>query len=112
MHLLGVGLDVNSLIVAAIRVGVGIDYGIYLLSRICEECHACNGDWGAAIRSRAAHHPGKANLFTASIMTLGIAPWYFLSGLKFVTDMGLPLIVIMTSNMVLPLLGALSAFDD
>lgn len=59
MHLLGVGLDVNSLIVAAIRVGVGIDYGIYLLSRICEECHACNGDWGAAIRAALRTTPAR-----------------------------------------------------
>jgi predicted RND superfamily exporter protein len=102
MHLLGVGLDVNSLIVAAIGVGVGIDYGIYLLSRICEEFHACNGDWGAALKA-ALRTTGKAILFTASIMTLGIAPWYFLSGLKFVADMGLLLIVIMAINMVLAL---------
>jgi len=103
MHLLGVGLDVNSLIVAAIGVGVGIDYGIYLLSRICEEFHACGGDWGEALRA-ALRTTGKAILFTASIMTLGIAPWYFLSGLKFVADMGLLLIVIMAINMVLALI--------
>ena len=37
MHLLGIGLDINAAIVAVMGVGVGIDYGIYLLSRICEE---------------------------------------------------------------------------
>ena len=36
MHLLGVGLDLNAGIVAVIG-SVGIDYGIYLLSRITEE---------------------------------------------------------------------------
>jgi predicted RND superfamily exporter protein len=102
MHLLGVGLDVNSLIVAAIGVGVGIDYGIYLLSRICEEYHAHNGDWAAAITT-ALRTTGKAIMFTATIMTVGIAPWYFLSGLKFVADMGLLLIVILSINMVLAL---------
>ncbi len=102
MHLLGVGLDVNSLIVAAIGLGVGIDYGIYLLSRICEEYHSANGDWALAITG-ALRTTGKAILFTASIMALGIAPWYFLSGLKFVADMGLLLIVIMAINMVLSL---------
>jgi predicted RND superfamily exporter protein len=35
IHLLGIGLDINAGIVAVIGVGVGIDYGIYLLSRIC-----------------------------------------------------------------------------
>ena len=34
---LGIGLDVNTLPVAAVGIGVGIDYGIYLMSRICEE---------------------------------------------------------------------------
>ena len=110
MHLLGVGLDVNSMIVAAIGVGVGIDYGIYLLSRICEE-YQLRAQHGAADESRrwaesitaALATTGRAILFTASIMALGIAPWYGLSGLKFVADMGLLLIVIMAINMVLSL---------
>jgi predicted RND superfamily exporter protein len=103
MHLLGVGLDVNSMIVAAIGIGVGIDYGIYLLSRICEEFSEQQGNWSAAIGA-ALRTTGKAILFTASIMTLGIAPWYFMSGLKFVADMGLLLMIIMAINMVLALI--------
>ncbi|SEQ47512.1 hypothetical protein SAMN04488038_10711 [Solimonas aquatica] len=102
MHLLGVGLDVNSMIVAAVGVGVGIDYGIYLLSRICEEVQA-SGDWGLAI-SRSLQTTGKAILFTASVMTLGILPWYLMSGLKFVADMGLLIMAIMAINMVLALI--------
>jgi uncharacterized protein len=102
MHLMGVGLDVNSMIVAAIGIGVGIDYGIYLLSRICEEYRECDGDWGKAIGA-ALRTTGKAIFFTASIMTLGIAPWYLMSGLKFVADMGLLLMVIMAINMLLAL---------
>jgi len=103
MHLMGVGLDVNSLIVAAIGVGVGIDYGIYLLSRICEEYHAQNEDWGQAITA-ALRTTGKAIMFTATIMTVGVLPWYFMSGLKFLADMGLLLVVIMSINMVMALL--------
>jgi uncharacterized protein len=103
MHLLGVGLDVNSLIVAAIGLGVGIDYGIYLLSRICEEYQHRGHDWSAAITA-ALGTTGKAIMFTATIMVVGIAPWYFLSGLRFVADMGLLIIVIMAINMVLALL--------
>ncbi len=103
MHLMGVGLDVNSMIVAAIGIGVGIDYGIYLLSRICEEFGEQDGDWAAAIGA-ALRTTGKAIMFTASIMALGIAPWYLMSGLKFVADMGLLLIAIMAINMVLSLI--------
>ncbi len=102
MHLLGVGLDVNSMIVAAIGVGVGIDYGIYLLSRICEELQGNGGDWQAAITA-SLRTTGKAIMFTAAIMTLGIMPWYAMSGLKFVADMGLLLMAIMAINMTLSL---------
>ncbi|GAC1623465.1 MAG: MMPL family transporter [Nevskia sp.] len=106
MHLLGVGLDTNSMIVAAIGVGVGIDYGIYLLSRICEELQSKDGTpdqrWAAAIDA-ALRTTGKAILFTATVMVLGILPWYLMSGLKFVADMGLLLIAIMAINMILSL---------
>jgi predicted RND superfamily exporter protein len=102
MHVLGIGLDVNSTIVAAIGIGVGIDYGIYLLSRICEEYRATDGNWRGAI-SAALMTTGAAIAFTATVMALGILPWYFLSGLKFVADMGLLLVVIMGINMLLSL---------
>jgi len=102
MHLIGIGLDINSLMVAALGVGVGIDYGIYLLSRICEEYHAHDGDWAAAIRT-SLMTTGKAIMFTASIMFIGIVPWYFLSTLKFMADMGLLLTLTMLTNMVLAL---------
>ena len=102
MHLMGIGLDINSLLVACVGVGVGIDYGIYLLSRICEEFHAQKGDWGQA-NVAALTTTGKAIMFTASIMVIGILPWYFLSGLKFMADMGLLLVLIMLINMVLAL---------
>ena len=46
---------------------------------------------------------GKAIMFTATIMVLGILPWYFLSSLKFMADMGLLLVLIMLINMVLAL---------
>jgi len=102
MHLMGVGLDINALLVASIGVGVGIDYGIYLLSRICEESHAHQFDLGQTITA-ALTTTGKAIMFTASIMLIGILPWYFLSGLKFMADMGLLLVLLMLINMVLAL---------
>ena len=102
MHMIGIGLDFNSLMVAVIGVGVGIDYGIYLLSRICEEFKAC-GDWTTAIQS-SLMTTGKAIMFTATIMLLAILPWYFLSELKFTADMGLLLVVIMMINMILALI--------
>ncbi|MCX7062962.1 MAG: MMPL family transporter [Gammaproteobacteria bacterium] len=102
MHVIGIGLDINSLMVAAIGVGVGIDYGIYLLSRICEEYHAQDHDWGRAITVSLVT-TGKAILFTASIMFVGILPWIFMSSLRFMADMGLLLTLTMLFNMVLAL---------
>ncbi|PPE72200.1 RND transporter, partial [Solimonas fluminis] len=75
---------------------------IYLLSRICEEFHAQDGDWGRT-NVAALTTTGKAIMFTASIMVIGILPWYFMSGLKFMADMGLLLVLIMLINMVLAL---------
>ena len=104
---LGLGLDVNSLPIAAIGIGVGIDYGIYLVSRMCEEFQDSQ-HYGDAI-ARAVQTSGKAIAFTATIVLLSIIPWYFLSDLKFLSDMGLLLVMVMTINMmssmiVLPLL--------
>ena len=43
-------------------------------------------------------------MFTATIMLMGILPWYFLSDLKFMADMGILLVAIMLINMVLSLM--------
>lgn len=98
---MGIGLDVNTLPITAIGVGVGIDYGIYLLSRICEEYNQCE-DVGASI-DRAIATTGKAIFFTATIVLIAILPWYFLSGLKFLADMGLLLVMVMLINMLVAL---------
>lgn len=103
MYLLGIGLDINSVMVAVLGVGVGIDYGIYLLSRIVEEHSGQDPSLGRALTS-AITTTGKAIMFTAVVMLLGILPWYFLSDLKFMADMGLLLSVVMLINMFLALM--------
>lgn len=103
MSLMGIGLDINSLLVAAVGVGVGIDYGIYLLSRICEEYKAQGYQFDITIE-KAVTTTGRAIMFTATIMLIGIMPWYFLSGLKFLADMGLLLSMVMVINMVMALI--------
>lgn len=101
MVTMSISLDTNTLPVAAIGIGVGIDYGIYLLSRICEE-HQAHEDYGKAIDA-AVTTTGKAIFFTATIVLVGILPWYFLSSLKFLADMGLLLVLIMMINMIIAL---------
>jgi predicted RND superfamily exporter protein len=102
MVLLGIGLDVNSLPIASIGIGVGIDYGIYLVSRMCED-YQDSKDYGAAIQ-HAIQTSGKAIFFTATIVLISILPWYFMSKLKFLSDMGLLLVMVMTINMVISLI--------
>lgn len=102
MYLAGVGLDINTLMVAAVAVGVGIDYDIYLLSRICEEYGVHDGDWAKAISS-TLETTGKAILFTAAVVFFGLLPWYFMSDLKFMADMSLLLLILITINMVMAL---------
>lgn len=104
MSVAGVGLDVNTLPILAIGIGVGIDYGIYLLTRICEEYQgSARKDVATAIRT-SLKTCGKAIFFTAALMTIGLLPWYFLSELKFLSDMGLLLVIVMFINMVLALI--------
>lgn len=101
MVIMGIGLDVNTLPIAAIGIGIGIDYGIYLLSRICEEYQE-HEDYGLGILAAVAT-TGKAIFFTATIVLIGILPWYYLSDLKFLADMGLLLVLVMLINMVIAL---------
>lgn len=102
MVMMDIGLDVNTLPIAAIGIGVGIDYGIYLLSRICEEYQG-HKDYQVGILAAVAT-TGKAIFFTATIVLIGILPWYFLSELKFLADMGLLLVMVMLINMVIALI--------
>lgn len=100
---MGIGLDVNTLPIAAIGIGVGIDYGIYLLSRICEEYQEHHKSVGPAILASVTT-TGKAIFFTATIVLIGILPWYYMSELKFLADMGLLLVMVMLINMVIALI--------
>jgi len=102
MTTMGIGLDVNTLPIASIGIGVGIDYGIYLLSRICEEFREYK-KYDAAILA-SVETTGRAIFFTAAIVLIGILPWYFLSKLKFLADMGLLLAMVMLINMVIALI--------
>jgi hypothetical protein len=93
----GIDLNINSLPVAAIAVGIGIDYGIYLMARISEEFQA-SGDYAYANR-RALETTGKAIIFTATTLIAGVFFWIFID-LKFQAEMGLLLCLLMFLNMV------------
>jgi len=100
MRGLDIGLNINTLPIVSVGVGVGIDYGIYLLSRLCEEFQAAGGEYSLAVASQAIKTTGKAIFFTATTMVVGVIFWYFLSSMKFQAEMGLLLAIIMFINMV------------
>jgi hypothetical protein len=97
MRWLEIGLNINTLPVVSVGVGVGIDYGIYLLSRICEEFQTI-GEYSSAVATRAVKTTGKAIFFTATTMIVGVITWYFFSSMKFQAEMGLLLAIIMFVN--------------
>ena len=95
------GLNVNSLPVSCIGAGIGVDYGIYMLSRIREETRMANGDLKKGI-ARAKSTTGKALIFTALTILFSLIFWYF-SPIRFQAEVGLLLVIIFSVN----LLGAL-----
>ncbi|MEM6901602.1 MAG: MMPL family transporter [Pseudomonadota bacterium] len=109
MAQLGIGLKVSTLPVAALGVGIGVDYGIYIFSRLLHHMRA-----GEALRPAYEHtlnETGGAGIFTGLTLALGVMTWVF-SDLQFQADMGLLLAFMFLVNMigaivVLPALAAL-----
>lgn len=97
MGIRGIGLDVNTVPIVALGVGLGVDYGLYVVSRIAEEYRA-RGDLGDAILTAMAT-AGKAVLLTAMTMVAGVVFWTF-SFMRFQADMGLLLVFWMSMSMV------------
>src|SRR5439155_423317 len=69
MAYFGIGVNINTLPLVTVGVGFGIDYGLYILSRIIEEIRV-NGDLDLSIRE-ALVTSGKAVSFTAFCMAGG-----------------------------------------
>ncbi|MEI6127425.1 MAG: MMPL family transporter, partial [Pseudomonadota bacterium] len=97
-----VGLDLNALPVAAVGIGVGVDYGIYILSRMEEEFKNTGGDWERMIHT-SLNSAGKGVVITAITVIVPVMLWPLLADLKFQAEMGLLLTFIMFFDM----LGAL-----
>jgi predicted RND superfamily exporter protein len=109
MTYLDIGLTVNTLPVIALGVGIGVDYGIYILSTMSLKLNQGKTLYYAyldALRER-----GSAVLLTGITLAIGVSTW-FLSDLKFQVDMGILLTFMFLVNMlaaviILPALSAL-----
>jgi uncharacterized protein len=95
MYLMHIDLNVNSLPVAAVGAGVGVDYGIYHFSRMIDAFDE-GRDLDEAV-DYATATTGKAIIFTASTMVAGAIFWWF-SDLKFQAEMGFLLALLMVFN--------------
>jgi hypothetical protein len=108
MAYVDIGLKVNTLPMVALGAGIGVDYGIYLFSRMQEYLkrgHNVHYSYLAALRVT-----GAAIFFTGITLAIGVATWVF-SPLKFQADVGLMLTFMFLVNMLgamllLPALGA------
>jgi predicted RND superfamily exporter protein len=97
MAIRGIGLNINTLPVQSVGVGIGVDYAIYIVDRIRQEV-AETSDIDEAIR-RAIRTTGMAVSFTATTVVGGIFLWIF-SNLRFQAEMAYLLVILMVINML------------
>lgn len=95
-----IGLTVNTYPVSSVGIGLGVDYGIYFVSRLLEESRQGRGLDEAIFQTLKTN--GKAIVQIATTLTIGLAIWV-LSSLKFQAEMGALLAILLFLNM----LGAL-----
>ena len=105
----GIGINLNTLPVVTVGVGFGIDYGIYILSRVREEVRV--GATVADAATAAISTAGKAVTFTGLTMIASVALWIF-SSIRFEAEMGILLAIwmffaMLTSMTLLPALVAI-----
>jgi len=98
-HLISVPITVtqSTLPVAAVGIGLGVDYGIYMLGRILEE-YKTSQDLKGAIHITMTS-VGEPVVFTALAMTGGLFVWV-ISPLMFQATMGFFLATILLLNML------------
>ncbi len=109
MAKLGIGVKVATLPVITLGVGVGVDYGIYIYSRMesyFKEGKSLRDSYLLTLKTT-----GKAVSFTGMTLAIGVATWYW-SAIQFQKDMGILLVFMFLWNMVgaLTLLPALAHF--
>lgn len=109
MAFMGIGVKVATLPVIALGVGIGVDYGIYIYSRL--ESYLRQGMTLQEAYYQTLKSTGKAVIFTGICLAIGVFTWVF-SAIKFQADMGLMLTFMFLWNMVgaIWLLPALARF--
>lgn len=109
MAYLGIGVKVATLPVIALGVGVGVDYGIYIYSKMTSFLRRGMSVQQAYYNTLTT--TGEAVSLTATMLAVGVGTWIW-SPIKFQADMGILLTFMFVWNMVgaLWLLPALACF--
>lgn len=97
MVLANIGMNINTLPVTALGIGVGVDYAVYLMDRVRREYKKSGRDLTTAIR-KAVTTSGMAVTFTAACLIGSIIFWYFLSSIRFQAEMAILLSLMMFIN--------------
>ena len=97
MAWMGIGVKVATLPVIALGVGIGVDYGIYIYSRL--QSYLAQGHGLTEAFSETLLTTGKAVSFTGITLALGVATW-ILSPIQFQADMGILLTFMFLWNMI------------
>ncbi len=100
MAILDIGLKVNTLPVVALGVGVGVDYAVYIYSRMDD--YISRGESLEESFYQAMRLTGKPIIFTGVVLGVGVGAWIF-APLKFQADMG----ILLTFMFVVNMLGAI-----
>jgi len=101
MRLFNIGITIDTIPVISLGIGLGVDYGIYTVSRILDECSA-----GAPLDSAittALYGTGAAVFMTFATIVGGMVPWVF-SPTLFHSEMSILLIILMFTNMIVGVL--------
>ena len=93
----GIGLNVNTLPVTAVGIGIGVDYAIYVLDRIRKEIQTKELKDALIATMQTT---GSAVFLTAVTVVGGIIYWIPGSALRFNSEMAMLLSLLMISNMV------------
>ena len=109
MAIVGIGLKVSTLPMVALGAGIGVDYGIYLWSRMQQFLRA--GQTVHDAYRSTMRVTGASIIFTGITLAIGVLPWVF-SPLKFQADIGVMLTFMFFVNMLgaIILLPALAAW--
>ena len=109
MAVSGIGIKVATLPVIALGVGIGVDYGIYIYTKL--EKYLLEGRTLQDAYFETLRSTGKAVIFTGVTLGLGVVTWIF-SPIKFQADMGFLLFFMFIWNMIgaIWLLPALARF--